>query len=96
MQQNGVAIPSSQQLRFAKAKPATASVMPKKKVEGLLKDHNLRMAKKPWTPSFKTAFRLIILLRFFAAMYSSISDCDEGKLVLEMARVFAFFRSSLS
>lgn len=78
MQQNGVAIPASQQLRFAKAKSTNASVMPKKKVEGALKDHNLRLAKPLWTPSFSVAFRLIIILRFFAAMYSSISDCDEG------------------
>ncbi|KAI7949465.1 hypothetical protein MJO28_008286 [Puccinia striiformis f. sp. tritici] len=32
----------------------------------------------PWAPKLSVAFRILILVRFCAAMYSSISDCDES------------------
>jgi len=33
--------------------------------------------RPPWTPKLSVAFRILVLVRFCAAMYSSISDCDE-------------------
>ena len=83
MQSQGINVPAAQQLRFAKAKPTVPKPAPRKPVEGLLKDPNMRMARRPWTPSFGVAVRLIILVRFLAGMYSSISDCDEGESVGE-------------
>ncbi|KAM0753298.1 glycosyltransferase family 22 protein [Meredithblackwellia eburnea MCA 4105] len=89
MQPAGVNVPSSQQMRFAKA--AQTPEQAKKQLENrqkgieekrkldlaLLKDHNLKLVKPGWSPSFLVVFRLIILVRFFAGMYSNISDCDE-------------------
>lgn len=37
-----------------------------------------RSARPPWMPSLSLAFRIFIFLRFTAAMYTGISDCDEG------------------
>ena len=37
-----------------------------------------RAARPPWTPSFSTAVRILLLVRVSAAMYSNIQDCDEG------------------
>ena len=37
-----------------------------------------RAQRAPWVPSWATAFRLILLMRFTGAMYSNIQDCDEG------------------
>lgn len=32
-----------------------------------------------WNPSFSVAFRLLILVRVWSAMYNSVTaDCDEG------------------
>ncbi|KAI5477022.1 alpha-1,2-mannosyltransferase, glycosyltransferase family 22 protein [Pseudohyphozyma bogoriensis] len=72
----GVNVPAGQQLRFRKAATAAAKP-PAKKQPSLIRDPNVRVARPGWTPSFTTAFRMIILVRFFAGMYSSISDCDE-------------------
>lgn len=85
LQSQGVTVPRTQQLRFKKASttskpqpnPNTAALRPQE--PGLLKDHNLRFAFARWNPTTLTAFRLILLIRFCAAMYTSISDCDEGK-----------------
>ncbi|KAK4699679.1 hypothetical protein P7C70_g6582, partial [Phenoliferia sp. Uapishka_3] len=79
MQSAGVNVPRAQQMRFARKTPnKQAGIMPVKFVSiALLKDHNLSRVKPGWTPSYLVAFRMIILLRFFAAMYTSISDCDE-------------------
>ncbi|WAQ87472.1 hypothetical protein PtA15_8A376 [Puccinia triticina] len=33
--------------------------------------------RPPWVPKLSVAFRILVLVRFCAAMYSSISDCDE-------------------
>lgn len=81
----GLNVPAAQQMRFARKTPSKqAGIMPAKVVLAptLLKDHNLARVKPGWTPSYLVAFRMIILLRFFAAMYSSISDCDEGEPVV--------------
>ncbi|KEI38671.1 glycosyltransferase family 22 protein [Mixia osmundae IAM 14324] len=46
--------------------------------DGLLRELTRRAEKPPWNPSFSTAFRLIILIRVAAAMYTSVTmDCDE-------------------
>ena len=85
----GYAVPAAQQMRFARKTPSKqAGLMPAKVVlkPTLLKDHNLARVKPGWTPSYLVAFRMIILLRFFAAMYSSISDCDEGAVPARRAR----------
>ena len=37
-----------------------------------------RSQKAPWCPSFSLAVRIFLLVRFSAAMYSNIQDCDEG------------------
>ena len=37
-----------------------------------------RAQRRPWNPSFSFAVRIILLMRVAAAMYSSLSDCDEG------------------
>ncbi|GAA5935989.1 dolichyl-P-Man:Man(6)GlcNAc(2)-PP-dolichol alpha-1,2-mannosyltransferase [Sporobolomyces koalae] len=81
LQSQGVTVPTGQQLRFKKSgvkvqpNPNTAALRPEE--PGLLKDHNLRFAFARWNPTTLTAFRLILLIRFCAAMYTSISDCDE-------------------
>ena len=89
LQSQGVTVPRTQQLRFKKASttkpqpnPNTAALRPQE--PGLLKDHNLRFAFARWNPTTLTAFRLILLIRFCAAMYTSISDCDEGMLPLSL------------
>ena len=73
-------VPAAQQLRFARKGPPKKAAPPKKPVDNLVKDQNKRAANRPpWIPSFSSAFRLIILVRFFAAMYTSLADCDEGE-----------------
>jgi alpha-1,2-mannosyltransferase len=76
MQSQGVNVPAAQQLRFKKQAKVPKPVV--KAVPSMLKDQNFKAARGPWTPSFSVAFRMIIIIRFFAAMYSTISDCDEG------------------
>ncbi|PLW17988.1 hypothetical protein PCANC_03611 [Puccinia coronata f. sp. avenae] len=34
--------------------------------------------RPPWAPKLSVAFRILVLVRFCAAMYSSIQDCDES------------------
>lgn len=43
--------------------------------------NHARSHRPPFTPSLSTAFRLLLLVRFFSAMYSNISDCDESKSI---------------
>lgn len=90
LQSQGVNVPSAQQLRFRSNKTAVkqgpdykpvlnpnARVM-RPQEPGLLKDPNMRFAFGRWNPSVYVAFRLILLIRFCAAMYTAIADCDEG------------------
>lgn len=37
-----------------------------------------RSAQPPWTPSLSVAFRMLIFVRFSAAIYTGIQDCDES------------------
>jgi alpha-1,2-mannosyltransferase len=37
-----------------------------------------RHERTPWNPGYSVAVRILLLVRFCAAMYSNISDCDEG------------------
>ncbi|KAI0068066.1 asparagine-linked glycosylation 9 protein isoform a [Artomyces pyxidatus] len=53
---------------------------PKLRHTGILQDQLRRTARPPWSPSFSLAFRMLLLIRVTAAMYSNIQDCDEGKL----------------
>lgn len=39
-----------------------------------------RSHRPPWCPSFVTAVRILIIIRVSGAMYTNISDCDEGAL----------------
>lgn len=84
MQSQGINVPAAQQLRFKKQAKAPKAVV--KVVPSILKDQNFKAARRPWTPSFSVAFRMIIIIRFFAAMYSTISDCDEGALMRQRGR----------
>lgn len=43
----------------------------------LIAEH-INRNRLPWTPKLSVAFRVLVLVRFCAAMYSSISDCDES------------------
>lgn len=79
-------VPAAQQLRFAKKAPRQPKVT-RLPVPTLLKDHNYRLQQSPWTPSFSAAFRLIILARFFAGMYTILSDCDEGSVPSSLAMI---------
>ncbi|TFK77397.1 glycosyltransferase family 22 protein [Pluteus cervinus] len=44
---------------------------------GILQDQLRRAARRPWSPSFSLAVRILLLVRITGAMYSNISDCDE-------------------
>lgn len=37
-----------------------------------------RAQRAPWCPSLSLAFRMLLLIRVSGAMYSNITDCDEG------------------
>ncbi|KAI0319029.1 asparagine-linked glycosylation 9 protein isoform a [Amylostereum chailletii] len=54
-----------------------APTPPKLRHTGILQDQLRRAAKPPWTPSFSTAVKILLLVRVSAAMYSNIQDCDE-------------------
>ncbi|KAG8833676.1 mannosyltransferase, partial [Serendipita sp. 399] len=81
------AIPGTQQLRLRKpinaAAPNESSSKPKSATvedRELLKDkkaYPTQRSAPSWSPSFSSAVRLLLLVRFCAAMYSNISDCDE-------------------
>ena len=60
--------------------------------------NHCRSQKAPWCPSFSLAVRILLLVRFSAAMYSNIQDCDEGmrcnpsfKHLLTHSSVFNFW-----
>ncbi|KAF7436487.1 mannosyltransferase [Pleurotus ostreatus] len=65
-----------QHIRLRKPEPPKASNVTKRHT-GLLQDKIRRSARAPWAPSFSMAVRILLLVRFSAAMYSNISDCDE-------------------
>lgn len=65
-----------QHIRLSKPDPPKSNP-PKLRHQGILQDQLRRTARAPWTPSLSLAFRMILLLRFSAAMYSNIQDCDE-------------------
>ncbi|SCZ96043.1 BZ3500_MvSof-1268-A1-R1_Chr8-1g09965 [Microbotryum saponariae] len=75
-------VPAAQELRLAK-KGSTPGVMRRTAVlnpadRGLLRDHNLRLVLPGWSPPLLVAFRMIILVRFFAAMYTSLTGYEEA------------------
>lgn len=68
-----------QTLRFRR--PDLGNKEPKPKPEprhtGILQDQLRRAQRRPWTPSFSVALRIMLLVRALGAMYSNIDDCDE-------------------
>lgn len=66
----------SEGIRFAKPAAATTKkAIPK---EGLVRELYKKSPYPVWNPSFSVAFRLLILVRVWSAMYSSVTaDCDE-------------------
>ncbi|KAG9045145.1 mannosyltransferase, partial [Serendipita sp. 407] len=84
---SSTAMPGTQQLRLRKPLNPSASNNSSSKSNsstaddnGLLKDKKTSTARKTGsssTLSFSSAVRLLLLVRFAAAMYSNISDCDE-------------------
>ncbi|KAG6841767.1 hypothetical protein C0991_007096 [Blastosporella zonata] len=44
---------------------------------GILQDQLRRAQRRPWTPGFSLAVRILMLVRITGAMYSNIDDCDE-------------------
>ncbi|CAH7668169.1 Alg9-like mannosyltransferase family-domain-containing protein, partial [Phakopsora pachyrhizi] len=47
------------------------------KIKDTLIREQLNRTSLPWVPGLSVAFRILILIRFCSAMYTSISDCDE-------------------
>lgn len=73
---------NTQTIRFRRPtnQPKEDSVEPPKRIDrhaGILQDQLRRAQKAPWCPSFSLAVRILLLVRFSAAMYSNIQDCDE-------------------
>ncbi|KAF9015664.1 glycosyltransferase family 22 protein [Cyathus striatus] len=68
-----------QTLRFRRPTTEQPKPQPPKPVRhaGILQDQLRRAQRRPWNPSFSLAVRILLLVRFSAAMYSNISDCDE-------------------
>lgn len=65
--------------------------------DGQYEKLNFRQSRGPMVPSLSVALRMLLLVRTAGAMYSIISDCDEGELlpanalILELTPVFNFF-----
>lgn len=55
----------------------TADRMKDVRSVGLIKDYNGSHHRTPFMLGFSASFRILLLMRFFSAMYSTISDCDE-------------------
>ena len=58
----------------------------------LVTSESYRAQRRPWTPSFSLAVRLLFLVRISGAMYSNIDDCDEGRSRLPFKSHFCFNR----
>ncbi|KAG8902882.1 mannosyltransferase [Tulasnella sp. 403] len=72
--------PRIETIRFArptKQEPETFKPKPALWNTGILQDQLRKHTRGPWCPSFSVAFRIILLIRVSAAVYSNISDCDE-------------------
>ncbi|KAF9454158.1 glycosyltransferase family 22 protein, partial [Macrolepiota fuliginosa MF-IS2] len=54
-----------------------AKPQPEPRHSGILQDQLRRAQRRPWTPKFSVAIRIMLLVRAFGAMYSNIDDCDE-------------------
>ena len=52
--------------------------------------HPFRAQRRPWVPSFSLAVRLLFLVRISGAMYSNISDCDEGPSTLDSLSWYSY------
>ncbi|KAG8961232.1 mannosyltransferase [Tulasnella sp. 419] len=69
--------PNIETIRFAKPAASQNPSTPKPRHQGLLQDQLRRSNKPILAPSLSVAFRMIMLVRAFAAMYSLIQDADE-------------------
>lgn len=71
--------PKVQTIRFRG--PTNVQTVPEKpplpRHSGILQDQLRRAQRRPWTPSYSLAVRILFLVRVAGAMYSNISDCDE-------------------
>ncbi|KAL1757275.1 glycosyltransferase family 22 protein [Schizophyllum commune] len=80
MSSSGVAgPPRTETIRFRRpetGEPKKATIRPLRHT-GILQDQVRRSAKRPWAPDFAWAVRWLLLIRFSAAMYANITDCDE-------------------
>ncbi|KAJ7204337.1 glycosyltransferase family 22 protein [Mycena pura] len=65
-----------QHIRLRRPDPVPQAKQPPRHT-GILQDQLRRAARRPWNPSFSLAVRILLLMRFAAAMYSNIDDCDE-------------------
>ncbi|RDB28713.1 Alpha-1,2-mannosyltransferase ALG9 [Hypsizygus marmoreus] len=61
-------------LRHPETKPATPKPP---RHTGILQDQLRRAQRRPWSPGFSLAVRILLLVRVAGAMYSNIDDCDE-------------------
>ncbi|KXN88819.1 Alpha-1,2-mannosyltransferase alg9 [Leucoagaricus sp. SymC.cos] len=68
-----------QTLRFRRPDSENKEQKPKPapRHTGILQDQLRRAQRRPWTPSFSVAVRIMLLIRALGAMYSNIDDCDE-------------------
>nr|KAF8634960.1 hypothetical protein AX15_000686 [Amanita polypyramis BW_CC] len=66
----------TQYIRLRRPEPEKVSPQPARHT-GILQDKLRRASRRPWSPSFSFAFRVILLVRVAGAMYSTINDCDE-------------------
>ena len=58
----------------------------------LVTSESYRAQRRPWTPSFSLAVRLLFLVRISGATYSNIDDCDEGRSSLSFIGDLLFNR----
>lgn len=67
---------TTQYIRFRRPEPKKQTPNPPRHT-GILQDQLRRAQRRPWSPSFSFAVRVILLVRVAGAMYSGIADCDE-------------------
>ncbi|KAG5732486.1 putative glycosyltransferase, partial [Termitomyces sp. T112] len=67
---------SAQHIRLRRPDPNPSPPQPTRHT-GILQDQLRRAQRRPWTPSFSLAVRILMLVRMFGVMYSNIDDCDE-------------------
>lgn len=69
--------PRTETIRFRRPDAPKTPTIRAPRHTGVLQDQIRRAAKRPWAPTFSWAVRWLLLIRFSAAMYANITDCDE-------------------